>query len=117
MEGQQALQISVRLKATADMPPRTVMCKQMHVLRDVEAATTKTTYLPGLMLLEAVVHSPRWLPDAEVRACQTCAATFGNVTQRRHHCRRCQRPRPEPCCRCTASPTETTWCGACPPGR
>ena len=35
------------------MPPRTVMCKQMHVLRDVEAATTKTTYLPGLMLLEA----------------------------------------------------------------
>ena len=42
-------------------------------------------------LLEAVVHSPRWLPDAEVRACQTCAATFGNVTQRRHHCRHCGR--------------------------
>ena len=42
----------VRLKATSDMPSRTVMTKQNQVLLDVETGTPKV-YVPGLLLLEA----------------------------------------------------------------
>lgn len=44
--------LRVRLKATADMPPRTAMLKQNQVMLDVEAGTPRV-YMPGLLLLEA----------------------------------------------------------------
>ena len=53
----EVIQLRVRLKATADMPQRTVWMKQSSILRDIEANSPKV-YIPGLMLLQAAAACP-----------------------------------------------------------
>ena len=77
--------------AAARVAAAVAMATEDEAAEEGAAAAARPLDSFARALLEAVVHSPRWLPDAEVRACQTCAATFGNVTQRRHHCRHCGR--------------------------
>ena len=78
-------------EAAARVAAAAAMAAEDEAAEEGAAAAARPLDSFARALLEAVVHSPRWLPDAEVRACQTCAATFGNVTQRRHHCRHCGR--------------------------
>ena len=78
-------------EAAARVAAAAAMAAEDEAAEEGAAAAARPLDSFARALLEAVVPSPRWLPDAEVRACQTCAATFGNVTQRRHHCRHCGR--------------------------